>query len=88
MSELETERRRLWIQSISDEQFLFLYATRLARLTTFRRLHAPAEIIENEEILTNEVVEERKNRPYSSAELYLAVGSEMKKLAKRSRHAS
>jgi len=88
MSELEMERRRIWIRSISDEQFLFLYATRLARLANFRKLHAPAVIIENEKILTNEVVEERRNRPFSSAELYLAVGNELKKLAKRSRRAS
>lgn len=85
MSELEMERRRIFLRTISDEQFLFLYATRLARLTNFRKLHAPAEIIASEEILTNEIVEERKNRPYSSAQLYVAVGDELKKLAKKRR---
>jgi len=87
MSELEAESRRRFIENCTDEQFLFLYTTRLARLATFKKLKAPERIVRNELLLVDEIVAESKFRPFSRAELYVAVNSELKK-KRYQRHAS
>lgn len=87
MSELEAESRRRFLENCSDEQFLFLYTTRMARLATFKKLKAPERILRNELRLVDEVVAESKSRPFSAAELYVAVNSELKK-KRYKRHAS
>ena len=87
MSEKRREERAEWLRSLSDEHFLFLYATRMARLRDFRKLNAPAQIIEKEIQLVDEAITECRNRSFFETRLKIAMDDE-RLLRRMSRRAS